>query len=53
VLKVRGKIECVQRERWELKAMQSVVKAVIVEGVSKKAAAKQLNVPRGTLQRLL
>lgn len=33
--------------------MQSAVKAVVVEGMSKSAAAKQLHVPRGTLQRHL
>jgi len=42
-----------QRGRWELKAMQLAVRAVIVGGVSKKAAAKKFNVPRGTLQRHL
>ena len=42
-----------ERGRWELKAMQSAVRAVIVEWVSKKAAAKKFIVPRGTLQRHL
>lgn len=38
---------------WEPKDMQSAVKAVVVEGMSKSAAGKQFHVPRGTLQQHL
>ena len=41
------------RALWTIESLQRAVKAVVVEGMSKKMAAKSFGIPRATLQRHL